>query len=170
MFLELERREGVFPSSPDLLLNRSRTLPHQRSATTPPVGQRAKRGEGGWSVWLSPLSGLSYRKSAAGLHSKVLLVDGMQSAQGKSATQTRTFGRCVGSRGLFLSFLPPCLPSVHARSRVLRGGGAVPAQGGVQWWRELGVQTCLELWLRREIQLFNRNTALCEPDSTGYLG
>jgi len=41
-----------------------------------------------------------YHTSAAGLHSKMLLVHGLKCSQGKSATFSRNLGICVGSRGL----------------------------------------------------------------------
>ena len=40
-----------------------------------------------------------YHTSAAGLHSKMLLVNGLKCSQGKSATFSRNLGTCVGSRG-----------------------------------------------------------------------
>ena len=50
--------------------------------------------KGGVKIALWP-----YHTSAAGLHSKMLLVNGLKCSQGKSATFLRNFGRCVGSRG-----------------------------------------------------------------------
>lgn len=40
-----------------------------------------------------------YHTSAAGLHSKMLLVNGLKCSQGKSANFSRNLGICVGSRG-----------------------------------------------------------------------
>ena len=40
-----------------------------------------------------------YHTSASGLHSKMLLVNGLKCSQGKSANWSRNLGICVGSRG-----------------------------------------------------------------------
>ena len=106
-----------------------RSFPLALPVLFPPLCERGARSSGACEMGVSlgsPREGVlgtwPYHTSAAGLHSKMLLVHGLKCSQGKSATFSRNLGTCVGSRGLSLSsdlLIPRGTPS-------LRGCGRVP--------------------------------------------
>ena len=84
-------------SAKRLLAGRS----HGKREENPAQRVRARKGMG-LDLTLTGLRKVApwpYRTSASGLHSKMLLVNGLKCSQGKSANFSRNLGTCVGSRG-----------------------------------------------------------------------